>query len=1238
MKKTTALNPISTPLNSVVLIEASAGTGKTYTMVSLYLRLLLQVGQNNFSRPLSVEEILVVTFTEAATQELKERIRQRVHLAKQQLSAYCKNHDKGIFKGSDNEILAELVDDIADLDSAVERLRFAEQNMDLAAIYTIHGFCHRILTQYAFNSGIHFELELVKDESELLTHLSREFWRKNFYNLPSSVANFIHFHLKSPEDVLKLIQRQIFADTLEIEINQPHLLTLSLQDFINQYVVKNQSTILQFKQDWLAQETEIRRMILDEITKTYPKGEKKRLKRTTYNSKNTPNWLNLIQNWAQDDYNTRLFDKLSYFAQSKLNKSTEEGAEPLTHPLFHLIDQICTEDALYKKVILYHYIQWIKQELAAYKLNHKEKGFNDLLALLNQALQHPQGEKTASLIRHQYPFAMIDEFQDTDAQQYQIFHKIYMDTKEQETGFVMIGDPKQAIYQFRGADIFTYLNAAKQAKSSFTLGKNYRSQRNLVETVNALFDFSGNPSFLYQDIDFTNVSAQKEQSEFYLNGEIQPPLVCYIGDEPQLAQVCAYSVQQWLKSAVKNQAVLNNKPLQTKDIAVLVSDWGEAKLIKHALSELGIASVYLSDKSNVFDSKEARELALILAACLNPFSERNILNALATGIFALTSLQIQQIKQNEALLENWVGRFEKYQRLWQWQGVLPMLYTLLMEKDNQTNNADIPEKLLVQADGERRLIDILHLAELLQQAAALHESEAALLRWFERQIQGEDRRDGQEIRLESERQLVKIVTIHKSKGLEYGLVWLPFIASSKQWSSPEILTYYNSETQKIHWDINKLHAESARKEYYAEQMRLLYVALTRAKCQVVLGLPAKFAADKWNSLLYALTQGEIGIQEKINSKLCDTVTLLEGFKQRIGEKNILIRQTTELKPDDWKPSESVKAEISAAQFSAYIERNWTISSFTALTMMHAKNKEKIQRREVGLNIGLTQHSESAVENSSVFDNAADYDKEMLPLIKNEEANQQHDELSEQYRAEYPAGQTPFDFPQGIQVGLAVHSFFERNEFNQPINTENLSRICQRLQLDENWLEPLKQWLENILSTPLFDKEKFCLKDISQRDCLKEMQFYLSLKHNFDITRFNKLLQKYHKIKQNEPLLLDQIKGMIRGFIDLVFRYNGKYYLLDYKSNLLGPQLSDYAEDKLSAAMLHNHYDLQYLLYSLALHRYLRQRDATYSYETHFGGVIYTFIRGMNGKNSNYGVFFDCPDVRLINELDDLFYA
>ena len=177
-------------------------------------------------------------------------------------------------------------------------------------------------------------------------------------------------------------------------------------------------------------------------------------------------------------------------------------------------------------------------------------------------------------------------------------------------------------------------------------------------------------------------------------------------------------------------------------------------------------------------------------------------------------------------------------------------------------------------------------------------------------------------------------------------------------------------------DINKLHAESARKEYYAEQMRLLYVALTRAKCQVVLGLPAKFAADKWNSLLYALTQGEIGIQEKINSKLCDAVTLLEEFKQRVGEKNILIRQTTELKPDDWKPSESVKAEISAAQFTTSIERNWTISSFTALTMMQAKNKEKIQRREVGLNIGLTQHSESAVENSPVFDNAADYDKEM----------------------------------------------------------------------------------------------------------------------------------------------------------------------------------------------------------------------------------------------------------------------
>ncbi|WP_133543627.1 exodeoxyribonuclease V subunit beta [Mesocricetibacter intestinalis] len=1228
MEKTTALDPVSVPLNSRVLIEASAGTGKTYTIASLYLRLLLQAGQpaaHNFARPLRVEQILVVTFTEAATQELKARIRERIQRAKALLNIYRRQGDKAIFRNTDNAMLETLVDEL-DIGLAVERLNIAERNMDMAAIYTIHGFCRRMLMQYAFHSGIHFDLELVADESELIERFCAEFWRENFYPQPLQIARFIHRHFISPQQVMAEIRPYVYGDMLKIETQHGSLLNLSLQEFFEGYLLRGQQALDQLKAAWLAQAEDIERLILEEIGRDYKKGEKKRLKRRVFNSSNPPKWLREMKDWAQNSYETALPEKgIKYFSQQALIDYAEEGAEPIYHPLFEQLDNVresLADTELYRKLILAHYIRGVRAKLLDYKLKHKEKSFEDLLHLFKQALYARSGDELADAVRHRYPFAMIDEFQDTDNNQYQIFHKLYMGAPtnaEIPTGFLMIGDPKQAIYRFRGADIFTYLKASRQAALRLTLGLNYRSHQDLLKAVNGLFDFSLHAPFLYKGIGFEPVGNGKKLSPFMDNGQKAAAFDFYLGDETQAARCCAQSIARWLKDAAQNNTGFGGEqelvPLQPKDIAVLVRNRYEAAEIRKALLAYDIPSVYLSDDSNVFDAGEAKDLLLILNACLNPLNERNILNAIATSTFSLTAQDIHHIKHSEKDWEQWVERFLHYQRIWRYQGVLAMLHRLFMREA-------IVQRLIGSAEGERRVTDLFHLAELLQQAAATNENEAALVHWLEAQIQGENRTDAQRIRLESERQLVRVVTVHKSKGLEYPLVWLPFIAKGvKTPSRRDISTYYDKAREAIHWDMDNQHQEQRDKESLAEEMRLLYVALTRAKYHISFVLPTQFE-KQWNALLYALTQGEIGETRGLDGTY-QSRPLLEALGRRIGEQNLRI-MAFDGEEEIAALTEEIRPPLLEGEyFNLNIERDWRVLGFTALARMHEQKSSGMLASSEPLSgvdfYAFSEQGEYAGEERNNFSLAAD---NMSPEGQQESRFQ-----------DYPPGFSPVDFPHGIYVGNALHRYFEKYAFG-PVAEEGIQSLCHTLQLAQEWQAPLAQWLENIRSHPLAEVG-IALKDLAPSDYLQEMQFYLKLSRNLKIGEFNRLLQQYHPLYCRD-WQLEEIKGMIRGFMDLVFRHGGKYYIADYKSNLLGMSPQHYGKDVLQQGMQNNQYDLQYLLYTLALHRYLGTRDSNYCYRRDFGGVYYLFLRGMNGREEEYGVFYTKPDERLIEALDALF--
>ena len=1202
MAETIPLNPITLPLNQISLIEASAGTGKTYTIGSLYLRLLLKAGENNFSRPLNVEEILVVTFTEMATEELKKKIRERITDAIDKLTAFAETQDKSAFKN--DEFLTALCDNL-NIFEAIHRLKLAEQNMDLAAIYTIHGFCRRMLMQYAFHSGIHFNLELIKDQSDLLVRFANEFWREHFYPLPFEMADFIANELGSPDYVLSLLESDL-GKNLIVDLENQQALSISITEFLHQYLGKYFKDIKVLKRFWLESADKISELITEELNKDYEKGEPKSLSRRSYNTSRLAKWIDQVNAWANDPRDYVLNETLmSYFTQSALGEKGEEGASPFIAPIFTELEDranaLMSPDLL-RRIILYHYRQGLQQKLLDYKLNHQEKSFDDLLRLLCEALQGAQGDELAEMIRFQYPFAMIDEFQDTDSQQYAIFSKIYRDNPEKNTGFIMIGDPKQAIYRFRGADIFTYLKASDEAQSRFELTKNYRSEKNLVDGVNALFDFPQSP-FIYQNINFTAVDSRDDHLRFYLNGKAEPAYRFYLTEsdkvnKTEMAKICAISIQHWLKSAAENQAVFQNedtcKTLQAANIAVLVKNRYEAADVIQELQKLGIASVYLSDQSSVFDSHVAVELLRILKACLN-VAERPILNAIATALFGLNAADIHQIQQNEADWQRWADSFAQYQQTWQRQGILVMLHQILLEQG-------ISERLLSQATGERDLTDFLHLAEILQQAATLHESEAALLSWFEKQIQGEGRQEAQ-IRLESERQLVKIVSIHKSKGLEYDLVWLPFLAvPSKIPTAGDMNVYYSKERDETLWDMENRNLNALYEETFAEELRLLYVALTRAKYQMVFALPAQFD-KKWNALHYVLSQGEIGKEIALSAPK-DTETLLQTFKEKMQD-NVEICTKPNLEAFPALSINTKNDDLKAAEFTGNIEQDWRITSFTSIEQAHRR-----------------QHyfTESAGKKQAVFDDAKDYDRQNAIEISTALLSENESSI--------------LDLPRGKQVGTALHRHFENCYFSDLANTEEIDKLRQSLQLDETFTEPLQNWLQQISHTPLSNEIGIALADLANKDCIKEMPFYLAIREHFDVDAFNRALKAHHHLP-SEPLQFEQIQGMVRGSIDLVFRHNGKYYLVDYKSNFLGSTLADYNQEALKKEMLHSHYDWQYLIYTLALHRYLQSVVPHYDYARDFGGVFYLFLRGMNGDPQS-GVFYDRPSVELITELDGVF--
>jgi len=1200
------------PLRGSQLIEASAGTGKTFTISALYLRLVLGHGgePSGFGRELLPPQILVVTFTDAATKELRERIRTRLAEAARFFRDETPAPD-GLIADLREQYLPE------QWAGCANRLDIAAQWMDEAAVSTIHGWCQRMLREHAFDSGSLFTQSLETDHSDLLGEVLRDYWRLFCYPMQDDALNWVRNNWGGPAALLPRI-RALFASERETEEGP------APTELISQCLQERRAALLELKQPWQQWADELLVICHQGVASKSVDGRKMQ-------ARYFEPWFDKLKAWAADPALEELDIGTGFTRLTPDGMAEAWKGEAPRHPgleamaaLKASLDGLPTPDA----AVLQHAARWVSLRFEEEKRRRAEMGFDDMLLRLDAALQSDGGERLATLIREQFPVALIDEFQDTDPVQYRIFESIYrIEDNNPECGLFLIGDPKQAIYAFRGADIHTYLRARQATTGRLhTLGTNFRSSHGMVKAVNHVFERAevrdlGRGAFLFRELNgdnpvpFMPVESQGRKEVLQINGQTVPALnVWHLpAEQPlsgavyrqQLAASCASEITALLNGGQQGQVgfVRDGQDLQglrPADIAILVRDGKEAQAVRAELSARGVRSVYLSDKDSVFAAQEARDLLTWLKACAEPDVERPLRAALASITLNLSLAELEQLNRDELAWESRVMQFRGYRELWRKQGVLPMLRRLL-------HDFHLPQALIARNDGERVLTNLLHLSELLQQAAAELDGEQALIRHLSEHLALSGQAGEEQIlRLESDEQLVKVVTIHKSKGLEYPLVFLPFICSAKPVDGSRLpLHYHDAEgharvTLKPTAELIAL----ADNERLAEDLRLLYVALTRAQHACWLGVTDLKRGNSNGSVLHL---SALGYLLGGGAPLTESQSLrrwLEDLQQDCPA--VACADLPEATAGQYRPLQNPAALLAPLLPKRKASENWWIASYSALRIGDT------------LGVGSDEAPESP-QAQKLFDD---------------------ERLDPQARVEVLAGGADIHrFPRGPNPGTFLHGLLEwagSEGFSAaPQAVEDaIARRCNRRGW-EGWITTLSDWLQHLLKSPLplgDDQPPVTLEQLNQYQV--EMEFWFA-SHKVDVLKLDALVCQYTHggvaRVAAEPVMLN---GMFKGFIDLTFEHDGRYYVADYKSNWLGVDDMAYTAQAMEQSILDNRYDLQYVLYLLALHRQLKARLADYDYDRHVGGAVYLFLRGTRAPGQ--GVYFARPPRELIERLDRLF--
>jgi exodeoxyribonuclease V beta subunit len=1176
------------PLDGVHLIEASAGTGKTFTLATLVTRLVVERG-------LRIGQVLAVTFTEAATQELRKRIRERLQLTLDLIDAPVDEDDSAEALLTRQLLQSHRERGEENDDALRRRLRQATLEIDLAAIFTIHGFCARVLREHALESGHGFDAPtLLANDRDLRAELAADLWRSHAQDADTA------------DDLAALWSgHAALADDLRLLLREPKLLPPPSDatdiDAAQQAFVAAQQGL---RAAWHANGEDF----LDALASAID-GDV--MNRNSYRQE----WLADLRNWLRDfavegafasDVHPKL-EKLTADALEKGTKKDHKGKTPMTPMTGDVAAYLeaggnLEAEKIKRRTILLHRLREdARMRLATLKQQRRLETYDDLIDGVADALDGPGGDALAERLRAQYRVALVDEFQDTDVRQWAIFNRVF-GRDSSDPALFLIGDPKQAIYGFRGGDVHTYLGAANIAERAPPLSQNFRSRPNVLDGIGALYTQAGEEAFIDTRIKFRSVEAgdKRSDNDFIRDGKPAPALTLWQAPQsndrdakgnpkPHSAQrsrelateACVAAIHTVLSDARAGKATTDGVPVQPGDIAVLVRSHREATMIQQALALVGIAAV-AAGKQSLFATAEARDLHALLLALLHSGDDGRLRTALSTVLVGVDALGIDNLEADADAHRDW------QQRAMGWRERLLRGGPLALVGDLCATHA---ERLLGLLDGERRMSNYLQLAELLQEAQASALGLHGLVDWLGQRIANADSNDeAQLLRLESDARRVQIVTLHKSKGLEYPLVFLPFVGIGRNEASPGRSCVVHDDTSgrclqwklgtALEWDTAK---NAWKQDQRAEDARLLYVGLTRAEHALWIASGNFFHADK----------------TPLAKMLGDVAALTHA--------GIVFDDSAPPERLPRLPAESDAAIPPARSVTRRFSHDWWVYSFSQLAKADA---------------GIETASAATVPASGGND--------------------------EPDGAEDVVVDTDFDARfAGNRYGVALHAALEHADFaawrewragdaapnaEADVIADALGKEGYGADVLEDGIALTTQLVGQTLSVALPEGVRLCDVPVGERRAEIEFQFSLRTTH---VDALLQLLHAHGVVRERNGFGLRQrLEGLMTGLIDLTYRFDGKWYVLDYKSN----RLPAYDAPNLQRAMAHSEYDLQALIYTLALHRWLRFRlRGGYDYARDFGGIRYVFCRGLDAdRDDSPGIHAQRFTPELVDALDALF--
>ncbi|MCW8090259.1 exodeoxyribonuclease V subunit beta [Alteromonas sp. ASW11-130] len=1178
------------PLYGRHLIEASAGTGKTYNITRLYLRLLIE-------KRLSVQQILVMTFTNAATEEIRGRIADTLREALSIWQHTQSNHGQ-IEEG--NDPVFQYLYEQQPGEKGIALLKAALLELDEAAVFTIHGFCKKMISQLAFESKIAMQQSLLTDTASLYLQATQD-WIRILATQPKQYELLVERGWHEPSVFLGQFRQAIYTELV------PFVPDVEAQNKDQtEYFFELQST---YDTSFTATKNHL---LKHEplIVETLVEGKKDA-------SVRLQEWQVLLD-WVSQKQLRVPEAEVARFINGNRYRGNEE-LKTIFQPLKDLIAEVKSaviqfeKDAqsrsdnyaslaLAKKGILF-----IRKHVEKQKRQLGVLDFDDLIRIFAEQISNPD-TKVAKQLIDLYPAALIDEFQDTDSFQYRILNHVYP-KRDESSLLMMIGDPKQAIYAFRGGDIFTYLQAARQADFRWVMDTNWRSVKEMVKAYNRLFfgkPLTEAPADVFGfDIRYEPVNfAEKAKAA-------KTPLADPAADRSAITYALLLTdarssdnkatmqrgLATWLSNEIVRllrQAKLGNDPVKPNDIAILVRSTAEATMVKQILVKAGLSAVFLSNKESLFTSAQVQDLLKLLTGIWHFTDNRSLRAALTSPLLGIRADSLIQLLncEDEQPWDEIVTHMMQLKIMWQQQGAMSVIIHLL--KHHFVSYGD---------DTERQVTNYMHLAEVLQHSAIPNRQGERLLLWLDEHMHNTALASEYIQRLESDAHLIQIITQHGSKGLEYPIVFVPFASDYRDpVKTGNLLAqqfrYYDegSQSQRLQLGATYAAIKRCREEGNAEAMRLLYVAVTRAAHRCYLGV-APFSGSESSALAKACNVNSVDSWheqlQSVSNEKCDTaVVLINSNEAQILDQ--AIRSDAE--------------SLSCKEFTGSVRDDWRLYSFSSIARFETITRQDQREREV-------IETQPAIES----------DIALTPSLP--------------FR---------FSFEKGAAAGNLLHDLLEEKDFTLGTSIqnewcENVSSILKRHNLlQEEHHSELFAWLDETLRTPLStSNSNFTLSAIKKTKTIREAKFYFPL-NELNSRKLSDLVNQHRREVVDDYVSLTMpdnqvLSGMMHGFIDLIFEWDGKYFVADYKSTHLGNAFEDYQLAQLAENNQHHLYDLQYLIYASALHRYLQQTLPNYNPQAHFGGVYYLYLRGMHPDNPQCeGVFFTKIDGAYLQELDAAF--